>query len=470
MLRLILVLLALTRVIVIIDAASPISIGIRSAIARRHGISTNLPKLSSRRQALLFSGIIQTRKTGGWISSPPPTKAIDDELLSEIHDEQTLTEFRGGGGGSSVANIAATTGRRLQFWEAMICGAVSRSAAQTIMHPANTMKTILQSSRKIPGQKPLTVLSFTQWNYARTLTRGAGAQLILSIPHGAVNFAVLELVRRQMNNVVSRSKHVETMQSLGPVFDFLSSAMSTICCSIVSTPQMMICDNIMAGTYPNLYVATKSLMKDKGFAGFYTGWWPGIAGKIPSYGLTWTLFEQVKRVRSRLSHRSATDVENSIMGCIASATTVCIMIPMDTVKTRLVTQMRYPDLTQYAGINDCFRTVLKEEGIGAFYRGLTPRLLSVVPMIGIQFGAYEFMKKFMTSRDANTNKSTSMMQSYLARKSEMKMREEEAEREKVRKGRLLQEMAMEVAADDDQPFPAPYPKTKDWWAGSKKIR
>jgi hypothetical protein len=46
---------------------------------------------------------------------------------------------------------------------------------------------------------------------------------------------------------------------------------------------MMICDNIMAGTYPNLLAASKSLMKDKGIAGFYTGWWPGIAGKIPSY-------------------------------------------------------------------------------------------------------------------------------------------------------------------------------------------
>lgn len=87
--------------------------------------------------------------------------------------------------------------------------------------------------------------------------------------------------------------------------------------------------------------------------------------------------------------RPAKDIENSIMGCIASATTVCIMIPMDTVKTRLVTQMNYPDLVAYKGINDCFRRVLQEEGIGAFYRGLTPRLLSVVPMIGIQFGVYE---------------------------------------------------------------------------------
>ena len=87
--------------------------------------------------------------------------------------------------------------------------------------------------------------------------------------------------------------------------------------------------------------------------------------------------------------RPAKDIENSIMGCMASATTVCIMIPMDTVKTRLVTQMNYPELVPYNGINDCFRRVLKEEGIGAFYRGLTPRLLSVVPMIGIQFGVYE---------------------------------------------------------------------------------
>ena len=51
-------------------------------------------------------------------------------------------------------------------------------------------------------------------------------------------------------------------------------------------------------------------------------------------GLTWTLFEQIKRIRSSLyPNTAATDVQNSIMGCLASATTVCIMIPMDTVKT-----------------------------------------------------------------------------------------------------------------------------------------
>jgi hypothetical protein len=40
----------------------------------------------------------------------------------------------------------------------------------------------------------------------------------------------------------------------------------------------------------------------------------------------------------------------------------------------------------YTGVRDCFYRILKEEGVGAFYRSLPPRLMSVVPMIAIQFG------------------------------------------------------------------------------------
>ena len=107
------------------------------------------------------------------------------------------------------------------------------------------------------------------------------------------------------------------------------------------------------------------------------------------------------------------------------------MIPMDTIKTRLVTQVTrdlmhasiflfidyqiigflfvglfmctlylfnclfFPFLFRpspqvannpraYKGVRDCFSRVLREEGVGAFYRSLPPRLMSVVPMIAIQ--------------------------------------------------------------------------------------
>ncbi|EJK75966.1 hypothetical protein THAOC_02295 [Thalassiosira oceanica] len=396
-------------------SAGPVSLGLRSSFARTSSLGSSVIHHPSNSR--------RSDDAAPWAPRWP-------RRGRRIRKQQCAPVDSVSRGGAS-----AVTERKLAFWEAMVCGAISRSTAQTIMHPANVMKTILQSKRTIPGQAPLTVASFTQWRYAQKLSRGAGAQLLLSLPHGAVNFAVLEFVRRQMHGLVSKSPYAEQInRNFGAGMDFLSSAISTVCCSVVSTPQMMICDNIMAGTYPNLASATSNLIKDRGVAGFYTGWWPGIAGKIPSYGLTWTLFEQIKRIRATISDRPAMDLENSIMGCIASATTVCVMIPMDTVKTRLVTQSKFPDLVPYEGINDCFRRIMQEEGVGAFYRGLTPRLLSVVPMIGIQFGVYG-----------------------------PKMEQGDS-----RKSRLLTEIAMEVGADDDQPFPSPYPSKNGWWARRAK--
>ena len=178
--------------------------------------------------------------------------------------------------------------------------------------------------------------------------------------------------------------------------------------------------------------------------GFYSGWWPGLVGKIPSYALTWTFFQQLKNFRNRISDRPAKDIENSIMGCVASATTVCIMIPMDTIKTRLVTQTsKVGTDVAYKGIIDCAVRVFKEEGIATFYRGLPPRLVSVVPMIGIQFTVYEAMKRVMVRRqlmEANGKKPK---------------KEVEESTDEYGSDSVLQEAAMEVAASPEHPYPAP---------------
>jgi hypothetical protein len=57
-----------------------------------------------------------------------------------------------------------------------------------------------------------------------------------------------------------------------------------------------------------------------------------------------------------------------------------IMIPIDTIKTRIV--MQTGDIV-YTGMWDCFQKILKDEGVSSFYRALPPRLLAVVPMIGM---------------------------------------------------------------------------------------
>ena len=127
------------------------------------------------------------------------------------------------------------------------------------------------------------------------------------------------------------------------------------------------------------------------------------------------------------------------------------MIPMDTIKTRLVTQTslaaRGTQIVPYKGIVDCAIRIAREEGIGVFYRGLPPRLVSVVPMIGIQFGVYEFMKKVMVNRRAVAEP---------PKKGKMKLMEAPTLEDDYGRNQALEEALMEVAASPEHPYPAPH--------------
>jgi hypothetical protein len=182
------------------------------------------------------------------------------------------------------------------------------------------------------------------------------------------------------------------------------------------------------------------------------------------------LFQQLKQIQQKLYHRPAKDFENSIMGCMASATTVCIMIPMDTIKTRLVTQRNYPHLVPYKGIVDAAVRISREEGIGTFYRGLPPRLISVVPMVGIQFGTYEFMKKVMLSKQKNGGGNDVAVSSGSGAGKEVeKVKGNILEgKEDSEKYHRIESVIMEVAADDDQPFPVPKLRDYNTESDSKK--
>jgi len=288
---------------------------------------------------------------------------------------------------------------QLDHFQTMTAGALSRTVAQTLMHPVNTFKTILQmKGSKLHNLTP------------ERLLRGADAQFVMSLPHGAMYFYVIEEVKDIFSKFWPRKFNFFS--------DFVCSSISTIVCSVVSTPQMVITDRLMAGIYPSFPVAVRSILRQEGVGGFYSGWFPALVQKIPSYGLTWMFFQQMKRKYSEMFRREPTSDANFGLGAAAAAAAVCVMIPMDTVKTRLVLQVRM-DLTisntnaenvsagthelismqgfggnavVYTGVRDCFVKVFREEGLGAFYISLLPRLASVVPMISIQYGAYEFIK------------------------------------------------------------------------------
>lgn len=90
-------------------------------------------------------------------------------------------------------------------------------------------------------------------------------------------------------------------------------------------------------------------------------------------------------------------IQHLAAGALARCTAVCIMMPIDTVKTRMQflngRTGRAASGRTYSGLGVAFSTITREEGIiRGFYRGLPPRLVYTGPAAAVSFAVYEEVK------------------------------------------------------------------------------
>ncbi|KAK7810602.1 hypothetical protein U0070_008223, partial [Myodes glareolus] len=65
-----------------------------------------------------------------------------------------------------------------------------------------------------------------------------------------------------------------------------------------------------------------------------------------------------------------------------------IFFPTQVIKTRLI----LGKTGEYSGIVDCFRKLLKTEGIQAFGKGYVPNLIGIIPYAGLDLAIFELLK------------------------------------------------------------------------------
>lgn len=75
---------------------------------------------------------------------------------------------------------------------------------------------------------------------------------------------------------------------------------------------------------------------------------------------------------------------------------VCIMHPLDVVKTRLQLQAHVKPNSphHYTGILDCFLKMRKHEGLFAYWKGILPPILAETPKRAVKFVSFEQYKRF----------------------------------------------------------------------------
>ena len=142
----------------------------------------------------------------------------------------------------------------------------------------------------------------------------------------------------------------------------------------------------------------RGMYRREGIRGFYAGVGPAAIQIVPYMGINFALYDYFTRTFDSKSVGGA-----GLAGTIAGGTSKFLVYPMDTIKKRLQAQATIGlNHRRYQNMADCAATMLREEGLASFYRGLAPTVLKSCAATGLTFAFYTFTKNVLESTHDST--------------------------------------------------------------------
>ncbi|KAE9610184.1 putative mitochondrial carrier protein [Lupinus albus] len=139
--------------------------------------------------------------------------------------------------------------------------------------------------------------------------------------------------------------------------------------------------------------AVMKIWKQDGLLGFFRGNGLNVVKVAPESAIKFYAYEMLKNVIGEAQGNNSADIGTAgrlFAGGMAGAVAQMAIYPMDLIKTRLQTCAseggRVPKLSRLT------KDIWVHEGPRAFYRGLVPSLLGMIPYAGIDLTAYDTLK------------------------------------------------------------------------------
>lgn len=130
----------------------------------------------------------------------------------------------------------------------------------------------------------------------------------------------------------------------------------------------------------------------EGLKAFWKGNGIACLRLFPYNAIQFSGFNQLKLLLS--DDKGRLGILNSmIAGSLAGVLATVATYPTDMVKTRLTADHADASHAKYKSMMHAFTTIASEEGILAFYKGLSTSIIGVIPYAGGTFMAYEFLDK-----------------------------------------------------------------------------
>lgn len=146
--------------------------------------------------------------------------------------------------------------------------------------------------------------------------------------------------------------------------------------------------------YKTITQTLRVVAKEEGLAGWFKGNGANVLRVIPVYALKFGLNDALKALVIPADQVTPPSVMQLMAaGSLAGLMQQTVTYPLETIRTRLSVGVAMN--LKYNGIIDCARQIAKTEGLGAFYKGLTPTIISSPFYVGLQMTFYEVAKSHL---------------------------------------------------------------------------
>lgn len=269
-------------------------------------------------------------------------------------------------------------------------------------HPLDTVKVRMQLYRK-SGQKPpgfvRTGINIVQKEAFLSLYKGLGAVVIGIVPKMALRFSSYEFFRSLLykpdGTITAGSTFVAGVGAGITEAVLVVNPMEVVKIRLQAQHHSM-ADPLDIPKYRNAPHAAYTIVKEEGFKTLYRGVSLTAARQATNQGVNFTVYS---KIRERLQEYHGTEVlpawETSCIGLISGALGPLSNAPLDTIKTRLQKTTYASNESGLVRIVKIGNQLVKEEGMAALYKGITPRIMRVAPGQAVTFTVYEFMKRVL---------------------------------------------------------------------------
>lgn len=273
-----------------------------------------------------------------------------------------------------------------------------------VCHPLDTIKVRMQLSRRQrdKGAKRRGFIK-TGMEIARKETplglyKGLGAVLTGIVPKMAIRFTSYEWYKQLLAD--SDGKVKGSANFMAGLMAGVTEAVAVVCPMEVVKIRLQaqhhsMSDPLDIPKYRNAAHACFTVVKEEGVGALYRGVTLTALRQGTNQAANFTAYTELKEILQQRQDDPTAPLpswKTSIIGLISGAVGPFSNAPIDTIKTRLQRTPAEPGQTAVGRVMAIGNQMWKQEGIRAFWMGITPRVMRVAPGQAVTFAVYEYLK------------------------------------------------------------------------------